>query len=693
MLDEFARHRLLKQQEETNRMENVHFFTETGKVIWISPSQRNTINTRMSRVCCNAAVSLWENISSELFEEKPELYSKLLEIRDAAESTTTGSILDDPSYQAIKDDLKDTDFFRNFDVAAFANQIKNTMSSENSGKARLLTTLVEDDEEILMQRLMWTVDKMERAKTTNKKTYEGMTKEPVKKRKQQDLAEEEEEVPMKPSSYTSRKRKAEEEESEVVKMPVVTSEELDELQARKKQSFEEEQQQSTLEELQARKQQFYEEKQQSDIEVDDYFSLIMYELENCCSNTINDLGVEIVIYRNWLSKFTGKKRPGILSEIADLIQQACSDEEDGPGLENFKEGIAKILPLMMIVQVPQSNLLVQHTPAMGQCFYMLHLQLFLRARGNYQVPMDSLETFLPKEGASDEEFLEILKVEYDKLDSFSEEDRWTMGTHDLYELIPNVLKFCGNPANKGKFMSDAWGPTSSSCRLFFAPEYIYHMTMFLTMEAFAKECLNFNFPYREKYTALTDAIVYYQSTSANVYTEPGFAPYNVIKESLLERNAGCYSNSHFYPVFLENNFVEHMQKAYEAFCSVFYKIIRTFKRELINMNFLEKIKAHQDAKLRRTEDPTKQIDKIDLTNSSPCVATKSLINSSPLVATTQQPPLAIMVVLKKGEEAWNALIAWKNRKQERKEEGVSTQELADVLLWINQLENGIYNKM
>jgi hypothetical protein len=111
------------------------------------------------------------------------------------------------------------------------------------------------------------------------------------------------------------------------------------------------------------------------------------------------------------------------------------------------------------------------------------------------------------------------------------------------------------------------------------------------------------------------------------------------------------------------------------------------------VNFLEKIKAHQDAKLRRTEDPTKQIDKIDLTNSSPCVATKSLINSSPLVATTQQPPLAIMVVLKKGEEAWNALIAWKNRKQERKEEGVSTQELADVLLWINQLENGIYNKM
>lgn len=687
------------------------------KMIYLTEQQRDRLNTRAGRYCCGVACELWETLCNELFNERPEIKDQLIQYGNKVPA------IDDTAWQELKQSIKETYFFQGFDIVKLAHQIKaQPVDSSNLERARLVTNLTgfnpsaPENEQVVFDRMLQVAYKL--SGTNKLKSYAGLTKEPAKKKRQTD----EEEQPAKKKKRKVAVKDDDEEEEE---------EQQEEGESPKKRSrYEQDSSKEKKESLVARASPDKSEEKTTDTRKDDRrgvlnegdaaqlaspslykglasklevgasFEETVEAIHRCCSNTFDSYGVEFTMYNDWMkNRLTSRTYHRVRDTVVKLMEgfyEVLDETTDQELLNQFKDDVAENIPLLMILYVPEDDLLPQDTPGMGHCYYLLHLQLFLRARSNYEVEMNQLKSLLDPDAPFDDNTVNLFTLELEKLKSLEEGD---LDMKDLIDAMTKAITFCEDPNNKGKFMSSkegGWGGLSQACRLFFAPEYKYNMAMFTTLKNFFSVKLGNYFPepLKSKFEALQrDGVVYEQSTAGLVQKCGSYAaPFNVIRAGLTKLNAGCFSEDHFYPILLPGNLLQKMEHCFDLFCSNLFNVIRGMNKSEVCKNGVEKFDSYKKARYYgNMETPPDEKRVIELL--SPASKTKPTITqqqtATDVAALSDAAKVGTSSALLTTNSAWKALMEWKMNKE--KEEALSG-EIFNVVQWLNQLEKDVLGK-
>lgn len=676
------------------------------RMIYIDEKMRDKLNTRASRFCCGVACELWEMLCNELFTEKPEIMDKLLlQYGDKVPA------IDDTAWQELTQSIKETYFFQGFDIVQLAHQIKaQPVDSSNLERARLVTTFTgfnpsaPENEKVVFERMLQVAYKL-----SGKKSYAGLTKEPAKKKRQTDegeqpeakkkkrkvaINEEEEEVVEKQQDEKVEKQQ-EEEESLVTtaSSPEDKSEKIKSLEPHHHHDSDtgEDDRGVLLNKgyAQPASPSLYK-GLASRLEVGASFEETMEAIDRCCSNTFDSDGVEFTMYNDWMkNRLNNRTYQAVRDTVVKFIDDEISDQEL---FSQFKDDVADNIPLLMVVNVPEDALLHEDTPGMGHCYYLLHLQLFLRAKGNYETEMNQLKSLLDLDAPFDERTITLFNVELDNLKSLGEGD---LEINDLINAMTKAIAFCSDANNKGKVMlskGGGWGALSQACRLFFAPEYRYSMAMFTTLKNFFNVKLGNYFPepLKSKLEGLQRyGVVYVQSTAGLVFQKSGSyaAPFNVLRAGLNHLNAGCFSDDHFYPILLPSNLLQNMEHCFHLFCVNLFTIIKEMNKSEVCNNWVQKFDSYKKARysgiMETSPDATSVIEllsppKQKIPNDMMAAlsdAAKEEGTSSALLTTSS---------------AWKALMEWKMNKEEEKD--ALSDEISNVVQWLNQLEKDVLGK-
>lgn len=546
---------------------------------------KESISVRYNRLCLGVAMSAWDEICRMFFETNPFILERLLSFDQKA--------LDDPNYwreemQYIKE--SSSDFFEKFDIVQFANQLQNTDPCSSIGTAKLLIRIIDIEKQEVQstqttfKRILTTAVKLaEEAQLSYKApvSYKGMgATEPKKKRAKiaddRDLSQ-----PVVTKRQRSKQRLS---DVDTHRDDVEVSEKVEETVENTFASFED----------------------------------TMDAFGTCCSNTLEQLGVELVFPLRWPTS-TYFNYEGIFHFIIDLLHEICGQPiQRDIAIERIASAFIDTLPLMLILHIPGgAHALYNHTPANGRCHYLVHYQLARRAEEGYCSSIEDVKKYLSvEEGFDTDKFIQLLQEEYERLSKAVKSCQSEAIKEKMQSLIikiSNVIHFeTSNRLNPNAFMSmgkdrdkciggkDRWGALCESGLVFFDPNHGYSMAMFHQMDDYIKYS-KLKLPNQYKYTNLdlSEYAIYVTSTNMlDVTPEKEYmATIRELNLAMKGLNFGCFDGSHFFPLAIptedDTKLNELIHTAFKSFCADVLKVFNNMDKEELNSINLERFHTYR----------------------------------------------------------------------------------------------------
>lgn len=555
-----------------------HLFQKRGKSKQ-SPWQKhvNKISTRFNRVFLSVACTFWDEVCDEYFSKNPLFLSKLLEF-DHVPKNAFDSYWS--KWQEMKIELKhQTDFFEQFDVVQFAVQLKNTEPGEEKhNDKKMLTQLLtigEKEEDYAFTRVWLKAKSYAIAAATP--NYKEAISTTSQKRRKPSIKSIEQRTP-------SKKQKTEE---------TVAEEAAGDEQSAIAAEYKEVKADDEVVES------FHDEADREQLTFDE----AMKAIGNCFSNTYLQLGIELTVMLGWAVNRTAVQN-GIHAAIVGLLKQYDQIEfhDEATILEVIEKAFFDTLHLVMILRVKEDEIKYNVTPPNGQCFYLLHYQLYRRAANNYQLPMNDLAKYL----INSTEYINALQAEQARLTVAC----WELDDVKDHELkarmkslvikIPHVVKHVTNPESPrfmeridqsvvNKAIGDSrWGSPAEGATLFFAPELSLSMALFHDMEdVFEHKSVNLaNADNIRNLANLGDKPAIFVTSTSTANAPLYCATMKDLLDSCKGLNFGMFDGNHFFPIAItdrvESIFVDNLKQAYKALCMETLKVFKKIdKNELI----------------------------------------------------------------------------------------------------------------